>query len=494
MPPRKRSVTPRKVSRSRTPSRKPSATPSTDNVPPKFVEPVFTNAERKFTPEKDTWDGHYEFGGPAGAIGMIIFSHFIVYYFWMCIEFFQGSIVYPGHELLQGKDFWATSYDLITTNAAPSLPTFGILTLFYAISYILAIVLPGPVTYGLPVPSENGYKFPYKCNAVYSWYVILVTLGVLHYTDVWPLWTLRENFGRYMTAAVIWADLVALVVYVQGLGRQFRMSGNIVYDYFMGSCLNPRLPGGVDLKLWAEIRNSWVLLFILTISSAAEMYKQTGNITGNMWFMITAHFLYVNACQKGEECIPTTWDIYYEKFGWMLIYWNFTGVPFVYCFQSLYIQTVIPTFQYPNYVLVPMFVALFLCYYVWDTMNSQKNRFRMKRQGVEESIIRRKTFPQLPWGYIENPKTIRSERGELFVDGWYQFGRKIHYTVDMCMSLLWGLSCGINAFIPYFYFCFFFSHLVHRQARDDERCRKKYGKLWDKYVELVPYKFIPGIY
>ena len=26
-----------------------------------------------------------------------------------------------------------------------------------------------------------------------------------------------------------------------------------------------------------------------------------------MWIMIVAHFLYANACQKGEECIPTTW-------------------------------------------------------------------------------------------------------------------------------------------------------------------------------------------
>jgi delta24(24(1))-sterol reductase len=41
--------------------------------------------------------------------------------------------------------------------------------------------------------------------------------------------------------------------------------------------------------------------------------------------MILAHFLYANACMKGEECVPTTWDIFYEKFGWMLIFWNISG-------------------------------------------------------------------------------------------------------------------------------------------------------------------------
>jgi len=449
---------------------------------------------RKFTPEKDLWDGHYEFGGVPGCLGLVIFSHFIMYYFYLCIEFFNGTVVYPGHELLKGAPFVETMWGLLVEHTSPTMFTFGTFSAFMLLQYILAVVMPGPVTHGLPIPSENGYRYPYKCNAVYAWYVILLTLGGLHYYDIYPLYQLRNEFGRYMTAAVIWANSTSILCYVIGLKRAIRMSGNMFYDFFMGSALNYRLPGGVDLKMFAEIRNSWMLLFLLTISCAAKMYHETGSINGNMWFMVTAHLLYVNACQKGEECIPTTWDIYYEKFGWMLIYWNFAGVPFLYCFQSLYIQTVTPTPQYSTPLLTVMFVVLFCAYYIWDNVNSQKNRFRMKRQGVPDHIIKRKTFPQLPWGYIENPRTIKSDRGELFVDGWYRFGRKIHYTVDMIMSFLWGFSCGTDGFIPYFYFCFFVSHLTHRQLRDDERCREKYGPLWEEYVRVVPYKFIPGIY
>lgn len=29
--------------------------------------------------------------------------------------------------------------------------------------------------------------------------------------------------------------------------------------------------------------------------------------------------------------------------------------------------------------------------------------------------------------------------------------------------------------------------------RDDEACREKYGKDWDKYCKLVPYKIIPYV-
>ncbi len=42
-----------------------------------------------------------------------------------------------------------------------------------------------------------------------------------------------------------------------------------------------------------------------------------------MIFILVAQGLYTNAVAKGEECIPTTWDIFYEKFVILLfIYHN----------------------------------------------------------------------------------------------------------------------------------------------------------------------------
>lgn len=51
--------------------------------------------------------------------------------------------------------------------------------------------------------------------------------------------------------------------------RAIRMSGNIFYDYFMGSILNPRI-GILDLKMFAEIKASWMQLFLLTLSAALK--------------------------------------------------------------------------------------------------------------------------------------------------------------------------------------------------------------------------------
>lgn len=44
-----------------------------------------------------------------------------------------------------------------------------------------------------------------------------------------------------------------------------------------------------------------------------------------MAFMVLATGLYINACAKGEECIPQTIDMIFEKDGFMLTFWNFAG-------------------------------------------------------------------------------------------------------------------------------------------------------------------------
>jgi len=62
------------------------------------------------------------------------------------------------------------------------------------------------------------------------------------------------------------------------------------------------------------------------------------------------------------------------------------------------------------------------------------------------------------------------------------------------MALTWGLSCGLDNFLPFFYVIFFTGMITHRGTRDMERCAVKYGKDWEKYCKTVPYLFIPYVY
>ena len=63
-------------------------------------------------------------------------------------------------------------------------------------------------------------------------------------------------------------------------------------------------------------------------------------------------------------------------------------------------------------------------------------------------------FPQLPWKTVTNPRHIVTKAGTpLLTDGWFRVlpARKLNYTCDIFFALTWGLACGFNHFLPYFY-------------------------------------------
>lgn len=57
-----------------------------------------------------------------------------------------------------------------------------------------------------------------------------------------------------------------------------------------------------------------------------------------------------------------------------------------------------------------------------------------------------------------------------------------------------SFSTGFNHVLPYFYVIYFAVLLVHREARDERQCRRKYGLAWDKYCRRVPYRMLPYVY
>ena len=435
-----------------------------------------------------------EFGGTPGAIGLMIFSHFVPFYFALSLRYSSGGLYYPSslEELIRN----------FTEACSPTWSAFFLYTGFCLLQLIFAATLPGLVIKGLPVPTEKNRQYTYNCNALASWYVTLILVAVLHVTGLVRLTLLADQFGAVLCVAVICSDILSVIIHFYAIQTKqtCRMTHSPIYDFFMGVWLNPRvkiLGQDVDLKMLAEVRLSWLLLFLLIISAAMKQYEAFHTITWPMMLILTAQLLYINACMKGEECIPTTWDIFYEKWGWMLIYWNLAGVPFVYAFHAYYILVNSLRTQQPNEgvsmtLIIVLFVVLFLAYYIWDSSQAQKNRFRMQQRGT---YVPRSAFPQVPWNTLKNPKYLKTECGStLLTDGWWQYCRKPHYTADICMASCWALSCHQwPGLLPYFYPAFFTGMIIHRYTRDIARCQAKYGKDWKAYCERVPYAFIPGL-
>jgi len=180
----------------------------------------------------------------------------------------------------------------------------------------------------------------------------------------------------------------------------------------------------------------------------------------------------------------------HEKWGFMLIFWNMAGVPLTYCNSTIYLASHHPSeYSLPTWFITTLYIVYIFAYWVFDSCNSQKNRFRQMEQGT---MILRKSFPQVPWQTIKNPTFIKCKNGgTLLTSGWYGYARKIHYTADMVQLTSWGLICGFSSPLPYFLPLFFFCMILHRTQRDTLRCSQKYGDDWELYKKKVPYLFIP---
>lgn len=168
--------------------------------------------------------------------------------------------------------------------------------------------MPGVKAEGRPLHHEGGKKLPYYCSAYSSFYATIFAAAVLHVTGLFPITTIIDEFGSIMSVAILTGFLLSSLVYIQAFisGRTIRLSGNIIYDYFMGAELNPRI-GILDFKMFYEVRIPWFVLFLITSSVAVRQYETYGFVTAEVLFLLMAHYLYANACAKGEEKIITSW-------------------------------------------------------------------------------------------------------------------------------------------------------------------------------------------
>jgi delta24(24(1))-sterol reductase len=177
-------------------------------------------------------------------------------------------------------DFIFPSSAQVSQDASPNLYAWEVYTGLIVYQLVLAGILPGYMQEGLPVPSLNYKTLMYNCNALLSVYTTMITAAALHYTGVFRLTEIIDNYGHLMTVAMIYGFAVSFGMYFWTVarGEQMRMSGNLIYDVFMGATLNPRI-GSIDLKMWAEVRIPWVIVFFLAVSGACKQYEQYGYVT-----------------------------------------------------------------------------------------------------------------------------------------------------------------------------------------------------------------------
>lgn len=347
---------------------------------------------------------------------------------------------------------------------------------------------------------------------------IVLAAGSIVQGPKFAVWTfIDHNYIQLLTCNIIIAYALAIWVYVRsfsvkaGNGEMRELaagghSGNIIYDWYIGRELNPRctIPffGEIDIKSFMELRPGMIGWMVLDFAWMAKQYRSYGYVTDSMLMVTISQSVYILDALFNEPAILTTMDLTTDGFGFMLSFGDLVWVPFIYTIQARYLA-VHPIMLGPTYMAAILAVQG-IGYYIFRASNNEKNRFR--------------TDPSDPRvAHLEYIETASGSR--LLTSGWWGTARHINYLGDWVMSwayclptlaagyrltdsLLWPGTRIVSVEgmkwwgtpITYFYMLYFAILLIHREGRDEAKCKRKYGKDWERYCEKVRWRILPGIY
>jgi len=225
--------------------------------------------------------------------------------------------------------------------------------------------------------------------------LVICAAGTVAQGADFPLWTyIADNYMQILTANVLISYFLATFVYIRSFSvkpgnPEFRqlaaggVSGNMLYDWFIGRELNPRvtlpLIGEVDIKEWMEIRPGLTGWILLNCAFVAKQFRTFGFLTDGIIFITVVQTIYVLDAQIMEPAILTTMDITTDGFGLMLSFGDLVWVPFIYTQQTRYLST------HPQSLgplgLAGVAALLVAGFATFRLSNSQKNAFRTDPNG-----------------------------------------------------------------------------------------------------------------
>lgn len=416
---------------------------------------------------------------PAAASASLDFGGKIGAYFWLL--FLPAWVFFLVLQVNQEDPSLMNFPPLPALESLWDAQALGIVVLWMLFQALLYILPVGKLSEGMPL--RSGERLKYRTNGFFAVVVSAVAVaGAVH--QGLDLTYIHSHFLQLAVSALLISLVLSVYLYVRSRkvpAEQLALggnSGNVVYDFFKGRELNPRIKN-FDLKFFCEMRPGLIGWCLINFGMALAEMKHQGLETPSPAMILVNIFqlLYVVDGLWNEEAILTTMDLMHDGFGFMLAFGDLVWVPFTYTLQAYYLVS------HPNalsHACLALIVSVKLAgFYIFRKSNSEKNAFR--RDPADPRLSHLKSIPTA---------TGKS----LLVSGWWGVVRHPNYLGDLIMALAWSLPCGFSHLLPWYYMIYFIILLVHRDSRDMSDCRRKYGSAWDEYCRTVPYRIIPRVY
>lgn len=348
--------------------------------------------------------------------------------------------------------------------------------LVYLFTTGLHLALPGRWVEGYVTRVNSTEKLRYRLNGLPVLLGVVLGWGLCCHAG-YLSWDWFYIHRWYALAGAVTFGLVFSFVMVLPYPA---VKSSFLVDFFLGRADNPQLWGGrIDAKMWLYLAGA-VMLELNVLSFAAHHYLLFGDQASTGIFLSAGLLsFFVVDYLTFEEVHLYTYDFFAEKVGFKLGWGCMAFYPFFYS-VPLWSTAALPGKPIPAAACIVFVLVFFAGWGLSRGANLQKYYFKKDPKRVFAGI---------------SPETITDGNKTLLVNGFWGWSRHINYLGEILMATGIVLCAGHPAEPwPWLYPLYYVALLFPRQMDDDKRCALKYGSLWTKYTQRVPYRIIPYIY
>ena len=210
-----------------------------------------------------------------------------------------------------------------------------------------------------------------------------------------------------------------------------------------------------------------------------------------------------------EEVHLYTYDLFAEKVGFKLSWGCLCFYPFFYAIGVLPFVMMDSSFYHnhnnDNHDLsIPTMLFIGCIYILGSTLtrgaNMQKFQFRCQPRQSSLSLFGGMLVVQ--------QESLPSSNGRLLCSGFWGLSRHVNYLGEILQAVALALPAWLYLpmvdegttgqfvrWLPWLYPLYYVALFLPRQIDDEELMRQKYGDdVMNEYIQLVPYRMVPGLY
>lgn len=405
---------------------------------------------------------------------------------WTINSDYQGSVLVFWQDIVQ-YGFFHTLHAMWAPVFWGTAKAWKLIGTFALVQLLLMRIVPGKRFEGPITP--NGNVPIYKANGLACYLITLALfLGCSYGLHWFSATIIYDNFAGIIGALNVFSLVFCLFLYIKGRffpsSTDAGASGNIIFDYYWGTELYPRVLGW-DIKMFTNCRfgmMSWPVIILSFAAKQAALYGLSDSMIVAMIVMMT----YLTKFFIWEGGYLRSIDIMHDRAGFYICWGCLVWVPSIYTSPIMYLV------KHPVHLGLPLSVIIAILGVGSVMINYFADRQRQ--------LVRASNGQCSVWG--KKPKLIQAiyttTQGErkktvLLVSGWWGLARHFHYLPEILGAFFWTAPALFYNVLPYFYVVFLTVLLVHRSLRDEEKCRLKYGAYWKEYCDAVPSRIIPGL-